>query len=166
MTRTVRASRSAIALLCVTAPLIVASPIAAQPKPVDRVSIRAELAIDDVVRRITRDGWMMRHNGPWLHANDRWTNAAGVTSFPAGTEYWVVAIIDECASCGFELRFFDDEAGGYFPLNQILKVESDGGMLTATGRFAVERDTRGELYLQMSDGADLYPTYLILAQIR
>lgn len=145
---------------------LAASPAAAQPRPVDHVSVRAKLAIDETVRRVTSDGWTMRHNGPWLNANDQWTNAAGVTSFPANTEYWLFAVVDECAGCSFEVRFFDEEAGGYFPLNQILAVESDGGMLTARGRFEVDHDTRGELYLQMTGGGELYPTYLILAQIR
>ncbi len=108
----------------------------------------------------------MRHDGPWLHANDEWTNAAGVSYFPANTAYWVVAVVDECAPCDFEVRFFDEEVGGYFPLDRILDVRSDGGMMTATGWFEVERDTRGELYLQMTVGSELYPTYLILAQVR
>ena len=141
------------------------APVTAQPRPVERVSIRAELVIEEMVRRATREDWMVRHNGPWLNANDQWTNAAGVTFFPANTEYWLVAVIDECVGCEFEVRFFDEDQGGYFPLNQVLRVESDGSVLTASGRFAVERDTRGELYLQMN-GADLYPSYVILAQVR
>jgi hypothetical protein len=115
---------------------------------------------------VRRDGWTVRHNGPWLYANDQWTNAAGVTSFPANTEYWITVLVDECASCSFEVRFFDEGAGGYFPLSQILDRQSDGSLVTATGRFEVDRDSRGELYLQMTGGADLYKTYVILAQIR
>ena len=157
-----RIALQAVVLLSLGAP----AGVAGQPKPVDRVSVRAELAIDDAVRRVSRDGWTMRHNGPWLNANDVWTNAAGVTDFPADTEYWVLALIDECAGCSFELRFFDEDAGGYFPLTRLLDVESDGSLLTAQGRFAVDRDTRGELYLQMTGGGDLYPSYLVLAQIR
>ena len=62
-----------------------APPLAAQPRPVESVSVRAELAVDDVRRRVERDDWILRHDGPWLHTNDEWTNAAGVTAFPAGS---------------------------------------------------------------------------------
>ena len=166
MVTKLKIGRPALVALVAVATALGAAPADAQPRPLDRVSVRAELVIDDAVRRVARDGWTMRHNGPWLNTNDQWTNAAGVTSFPANTAYWITTIIDECVGCDFEVRFFDEAAGGYFPLNQILRVESDGGMLTATGRFEVERDTRGELYVQMTGGPDLYPTYLILAQIR
>ena len=145
---------------------LTALPLEGQPRPVENVSVRAELSIEEMARKVDRDGWTMRHNGPWLFTNDEWTNAAGVTSFPANTEYWVVVIIDECASCEFQLLFFDEDAGGYFSMDQILSRESDGSLVTASGRFEVGVDTRGELYLQMSGGADLYKTYVILAQIR
>lgn len=153
------------AFLC-TVLAVLASEASAQPREVERVSVRAELAIEESLRRVARDGWTVRNNGPWLRVNDQWTNAAGLTTFPANTEYWVVALVDECVGCQFDLRFFDEDAGGYFSMKQILKVESDGSLVTAKGRFAVERDTRGELYLQMKDGSELYATYLILAQIR
>ena len=146
--------------------LLATIPIAGQPRPVEGVSVRAELSIDELARTVDRDGWTMRHSGPWLYTNDQWTNAAGVSYFPANTEYWVVVIIDDCTSCDFELRFFDEDSGGYFPMNQILSRESDGSLVTASGRFEVERDTRGELYVQMMGGGALYKTYLILAQIR
>jgi len=162
--RTTRVQAGGIA---VAGLVVVLCPVAAraQPKPPDGVSIRAELTIEEMLRRAAREDWVMRHNGPWLNANDRWTNAAGVTSFPANTEYWLVAVIDECVGCTFEVRFFDEEAGGYFPLTSILSVESDGSVVTATGRFEVDHDTRGELYLQMLE-PDLYPSYVILAQVR
>ena len=153
-------------LCAIGLPLLAATPAAGQPRPVEGVSVRAELSIDEFARTVDREDWTMRHNGPWLYTNDQWTNAAGVTSFPANTEYWVAVIVDECASCDFELRFFDEDSGGYFPMNQILSRESDGSLVTASGRFEVPGDTRGELYLQMIGGGDLYKTYLILAQIR
>ena len=167
MATRVRLKRPTLAQLCgIVLPLLAVAPVAGQPRPVENVSVRAELSIDEMARTVSRDGWTMRHNGPWLYTNDQWTNAAGVSYFPASTEYWVVVIIDECASCEFELRFFDEDAGGYFPMTQILSRESDGSLVTASGRFEVERDTRGELYVQMTGGGDLYKTYLILAQIR
>ena len=137
-----------------------------QPRPVEDVSIRAELSVEETSRQIQRDGWTIRHNGPWLHANDEWTNEVGVSFFPANTEYFIAVVIESCSTCTFQVRFFDEEAGGYFPLDSVLRVESDGGMTTATGRFGVERDTRGSLYLQMIDDSTLYPTYMVLAQIR
>ena len=149
-------------LLGATAPL----DVAAQPRPVDHVSVRAEMTIDDMGRRVARDGWTVRHDGPWLNANDQWTHQVGVSFFPANSEYWIAVVVEECGACAFEVRFFDEAAGGYFPLNSVLDLASAGGMTTATGRFAVERDTRGELYVQMIDDARLYPTYVILAQIR
>lgn len=152
--------------IVIVLPLLAVAPAAGQPRPVESVSVRAEISIDELVRMVGREDWTMRHNGPWLYTNDQWTNAAGVTYFPASTEYWVAVVIDECASCEFELRFFDEDSGGYFPMNQILTHESDGSLVNASGRFEVPGDTRGELYVQMMGGGDLYKTYLILAQIR
>ena len=163
----VRLKRLTVAVLAlIVLPLLAAPPLEGQPRPVEGVSVRAELSIEEMVRTVDRGGWTMRHNGPWLYTNDQWTNAAGVSYFPANTEYWVVVVIDECASCEFQLLFFDEDADGYFSMDQILSRESDGSLVTASGRFEVGEDTRGELYLQMSGGGDLYKTYVILAQIR
>lgn len=144
---------------------LVSGPLAAQPRPVEDVSVRAELAVEELERRAARDEWTQRHGGPWLFTNDQWTNAAQVTYFPAGTAYWIAVVVDECAGCELEVRFFDEDAGGYFSLAPILTIDSDGSLVTATGRFEAERDMRGELYVLMK-GPDLYKTYLILAQIR
>jgi hypothetical protein len=139
--------------------------LAAQPRPVDDVSVRAALAVEELERRVARDDWTQRHGGPWLYTNDQWTNAAQVTYFPAGTAYWIAVVVDECAGCEFDVRFFDEDAGGYFSLAPILSIDSDGSLVTATGRFEAERDMRGELYALMV-GPDLYKTYLILAEVR
>lgn len=139
--------------------------LAAQPRPVEDVSVRATLAVEDLERRVVRDDWTQRHGGPWLFTNDQWTNAAQVTYFPAGTAYWIAVVVDECAGCDFDVRFFDEDAAGYFSLAPILSIDSDGSLVTATGRFEAERDMRGELYVLMK-GPDLYKTYLILAQTR
>lgn len=161
-----RSARLGVAALVVVAIGVFASAVQAQPRPVERVSVRADLAIEEANRRIGADGWTVRHNGPWLYANEQWTNPAGLAFFAAGTEYWILALVEECVQCDFEIRFFDEGANGYFPLNQILDVASDGSLVSASGRFQVEADTRGELYLQMKEGGELYATYMILAQIR
>ena len=157
MVTRVRLKRLSAAPIAVIVLLLLAvAPLEGQPRPVEGVSVRAELSIEELVRTVHRDGWTMRHNGPWLYTNDQWTNAAGVTYFPANTEYWVVVVIDECVSCEFQLLFFDEDAGGYFPMEQILSRESDGSLVTASGRFEVGVDTRGELYLQMIGGGTVH----------
>lgn len=156
-------ARCATAISMAVLGLVAPGRVAAQPRPVETVSVRAELAVEELGRRVARDDWTLRHGGPWLYTNDQWTNAAQVTYFPAGTAYWIAVVIDECAGCEFEVRFFDEDASGYFSLAPVLTIDSDGSLVTATGRFEAERDMRGELYVLMK-APDLYKTYLILAQ--